>query len=238
MILKTENLYKKYKKKQIIKNISIHLKKGEIVGIVGPNGSGKTTIFYSILGVISIDYGKIILNGKEITKKPIYKRARMGIGYLPQEKSIFRKLTVEENILCILEMNKKYLKNKKKILEHLIKKLKLQNIRKNKGDLLSGGERRRTEIARCLSTNPNFILLDEPFSGIDPISILDLKKIFFSLKKDNIGLLITDHNVREIFSIADRIYLIHEGKILRHGNSDNIKKDNLVKKVYLGNFIN
>ncbi|WP_185859338.1 LPS export ABC transporter ATP-binding protein [Blattabacterium cuenoti] len=234
MTLMAKNLCKKYKKKYIVKNVSFQLNKGEIVGLIGPNGAGKTTSFYMIVGLIKPDQGKIFLYEENITEKPMYQRSKKGIGYLSQEPSIFRKLSVEDNILCILEMQKKFYKERRKITEKLIEELGLQHIRNHRGDLLSGGERRRTEIARCLAINPQFILLDEPFSGIDPIAIEDLQKIILSLKKKNIGILITDHNVQEIFLITDRIYLMFEGKILKHGSTMEIMKDSLVKKVYLG----
>ncbi|WP_185873319.1 LPS export ABC transporter ATP-binding protein [Blattabacterium cuenoti] len=238
MILEVKNIYKKYKKKYIVKNVSLHLNKGEIVGLVGPNGAGKTTIFYIIAGLLKPDKGKIILNNENITKKPLYKRSRKGIGYLSQEPSIFKKLTVEENILSILEMHKKFYKDRIKITKRLINEFNLEKIKKVFGESISGGERRRTEIARCLSTNPKFILLDEPFSGIDPISIEDLQKILLNLKKKNIGILITDHNIQEIFSITNRIYLMYKGKILKHGTSKEIISNSLIKKIYLGNFFN
>ncbi|WP_185873863.1 LPS export ABC transporter ATP-binding protein [Blattabacterium cuenoti] len=235
MTLITQNIYKKYKKKYIIKNISIFLKKGEIVGLIGPNGAGKTTLFYIIVGIIRPDTGKIIVNEENITNYPIYKRSQKGIGYLSQEPSIFRNLSVEENILCILEMKKYSYKERKKKTEELLEEFGLQHIRKSLGYLLSGGERRRIEIARCLSINPTFILLDEPFSGIDPISMEELQKIIFLLKKKNIGILITDHNVKETFMITDRLYLIFEGKILKNGTSKELLQDPIVRKVYLGN---
>ncbi|WP_185869633.1 LPS export ABC transporter ATP-binding protein [Blattabacterium cuenoti] len=239
MTLIAKNIYKKYKGKYIVKNISLKLFQGEIVGLIGPNGAGKTTFFYMIIGIIKPDKGKIVINQEDITMKPIYQRSKKGIGYLAQEPSIFRKLSVEDNILCILEMKKKFFKKRKEITEKLIEELGLQNIRKNLGEILSGGERRRTEIARCLAIKPKFILLDEPFSGIDPIAIEELQKIIFSLKKKNIGILITDHNVQEISMITDRIYLMFEGKIFKHGTTTEVLRDTTVKKVYLGNrFIN
>ncbi|WP_185862157.1 LPS export ABC transporter ATP-binding protein [Blattabacterium cuenoti] len=239
MTLKAKNIYKKYKKKYVVKNVSFKLNQGEVVGLIGPNGAGKTTSFYMIVGLIKPDVGKIIMHQEDITGTPMYIRSKKGIGYLSQEPSIFRKLSVEDNILCILEMQKISYKEKKKRTEQLIEELGLQKIRKIRGDLISGGERRRTEIARCLAINPKFILLDEPFSGIDPIAIEELQKIIFSLKKKNIGILITDHNVQEIFTITDRIYLMFEGNILKHGPSIEIMQDSIVKKIYLGNrFIN
>ncbi|AWU45085.1 LPS export ABC transporter ATP-binding protein [Blattabacterium punctulatus] len=235
MVLIAKNIYKKYKKKNVVTNVSFWLNQGEIVGLIGPNGAGKTTSFYIIVGLIRPDQGKVLLNKEDITNDPIYKRSRKGIGYLSQEPSIFRKLSVEDNILCILEMKKYSYKERKKKTEQLLEEFGLQYIRKNRGDLLSGGERRRTEIARCLASNPKFILLDEPFSGIDPIAIEELQKIIISLKNKKIGILITDHNVQETFIITDRIYLMFEGKILKHGPSKELIEDSMVKKVYLGN---
>ncbi|WP_185877904.1 LPS export ABC transporter ATP-binding protein [Blattabacterium cuenoti] len=238
MILQVKNVYKKYKSRHIVKNVSIRINTGEIIGLVGPNGAGKTTIFYIMAGLIKPDKGKIILNDENITKKPLYVRSRKGIGYLSQEPSIFKKLTVKENILSILEMNKKLYRDRIKITKKLIYEFNLEKIENNLGESISGGERRRTEIARCLSINPKFILLDEPFSGVDPISIEDLQKILIHLKKKNIGILITDHNVQEIFSITDRIYLMYEGKILKYGSSKDLINNSLIKKVYLGNLFN
>ncbi|AWU43482.1 LPS export ABC transporter ATP-binding protein [Blattabacterium punctulatus] len=235
MVLIAKNIYKKYKKKNVVTNVSFWLNQGEIVGLIGPNGAGKTTSFYIIVGLIRPDQGQVLINKEDITNDPIYKRSRKGIGYLSQEPSIFRKLSVEDNILCILEMKKYSYKERKKKTEQLLEEFGLQYIRKNRGDLLSGGERRRTEIARCLASNPKFILLDEPFSGIDPIAIEELQKIIISLKKKKIGILITDHNVQETFIITDRIYLMFEGKILKHGPSKELIEDSMVKKVYLGN---
>ncbi|AGD97924.1 lipopolysaccharide export system ATP-binding protein [Blattabacterium sp. (Blatta orientalis) str. Tarazona] len=236
MTLITKNLYKKYKKKNVVKDVSIRLNRGEIVGIIGPNGAGKTTSFYMIVGMIQPDQGKIFLNGENITGYPMYKRSRKGIGYLAQEPSIFRKLSVEDNILCILEMKKNSYKEIKIRTEELLEELGLQHIRKLQGGILSGGERRRTEIARCLAINPTFILLDEPFSGIDPIAIEELQKIILYFKKKNIGILITDHNVQETFLIADRLYLMFEGQILKDGPPKKLMQDPMVKKVYLGNY--
>ncbi|WP_185860738.1 LPS export ABC transporter ATP-binding protein [Blattabacterium cuenoti] len=237
MALKVKNIYKKYKNKYVVKNFSIQLNKGEIVGLIGPNGAGKTTSFYMIVGLIKPDEGEILLCNQNITSNPMYQRSKKGIGYLAQEPSIFRKLSVEDNILCILEMQKISNQERKKITEKLIEELGLQKIRKNRGDLLSGGERRRTEIARCLATNPKFIFLDEPFSGIDPIAIEELQKIILSLKKKNIGILITDHNIQEIFTITDRIYLMFNGKIIKYGSTAEIMQDSVVRKIYLGNRI-
>ncbi|WP_341656854.1 LPS export ABC transporter ATP-binding protein [Blattabacterium cuenoti] len=237
MTLKTSNIYKKYKNKYVVNNVSIQLNKGEIVGLIGPNGAGKTTSFYMIVGLIKPDKGKIFLLNQDITFYPMYQRTKIGIGYLSQEPSIFRKLSVVDNILCILEMQKISNQEKKRITEKLIEELGLQKIRNHRGDLISGGERRRTEIARCLAVNPKFILLDEPFSGIDPITIEELQKIIFFLKKKNIGILITDHNIQEIVTIADRIYLMFNGKIIKCGSTVEIMKDPLIRKIYLGSRI-
>ncbi|AER40348.1 MAG: LPS export ABC transporter ATP-binding protein [Flavobacteriales bacterium] len=237
MTLMVKNIYKKYKKKYVVNNVTFHLNPGEIVGLIGPNGAGKTTSFYMIVGLIKPYRGKIILNEEDITNYPIHQRSRKGIGYLAQEPSIFRKLSVEDNILCILEMQEKIdQKENKNKMEQLMEEFGLQDIRKNRGDILSGGERKRTEIARCLAINPKFILLDEPFSGIDPIAMEELQRIILSLKKKNIGILITDHNVQEIFSITDRLYLMVEGKILKEVYSqEELRQDSMVRKVYLGN---
>ncbi|WP_185849244.1 LPS export ABC transporter ATP-binding protein [Blattabacterium cuenoti] len=237
MTLKVKNIYKKYKNKHVVKNVSIQLNKGEIVGLIGPNGAGKTTSFYMMVGLIKPDKGKIFLCNQDITSNPMYIRSKKGIGYLSQEPSIFRKLSVKDNILCILEMKKISDQKRKIIAEKLMEELGLQKIKNNRGDLISGGERRRTEIARCLAINPKFILLDEPFSGIDPIAIEELQKIILSLKKKNIGILITDHNVQEIFTITDRIYLMFNGKIVKSGSTTEIMRDSVVKKIYLGNRI-
>ncbi|AGW86360.1 Lipopolysaccharide export system ATP-binding protein LptB [Blattabacterium sp. (Nauphoeta cinerea)] len=237
MTLKVDNIYKKYKNKYIVKNVSIQLKEGEIVGLIGPNGAGKTTSFYMIIGLIKPDKGKIFLYNQNITSNPMYQRSKKGIGYLSQEPSIFRKLSVEDNILCILEMQKISNSERIKIMEKLLEELRLKKIRNHRGDLISGGERRRTEIARCLATNPKFVLLDEPFSGIDPISIEELQEIILSLKNKNIGILMTDHNVQEIFTITDRIYLMFNGTIIKYGNTTKIMQDPIVRKIYLGNKI-
>jgi lipopolysaccharide export system ATP-binding protein len=218
----------------VVKNVSIEVKQGEIVGLLGPNGAGKTTSFYMIVGLIKPNAGKIFLEDLDITNEPMYKRAQLGIGYLAQEASIFRKLSVEDNILAILQMTKLNKVEQSKKLESLLDEFGLQHIRKNRGDLLSGGERRRTEIARALAVNPQFILLDEPFAGIDPIAIEDIQEIIAKLKKKNIGILITDHNVRETLSITDRAYLLFEGSILKAGSAKELSEDEQVRKVYLG----
>jgi len=233
-ILKAENTIKKYGSKTVVKGVTVEVKQGEIVGLLGPNGAGKTTSFYMIVGLIKPDSGKIFLDNVEITKEPVYVRARQGLGYLSQEASVFRKLTVEDNIKAILEMtnfSKEYQKEK---LESLLTEFGLQKIRKSFGVQLSGGERRRTEIARALSVNPKFILLDEPFAGVDPIAVEDIQSIVSKLKDKNIGILITDHNVHETLSITDRAYLLFEGSILMSGTAHELSEDEHVRKVYLG----
>ncbi|WP_341663648.1 LPS export ABC transporter ATP-binding protein [Blattabacterium cuenoti] len=237
MTLEVCNIYKKYKNKYVVNNVSIQLNEGEIVGLIGPNGAGKTTSFYMIVGLIKPDKGKIVLLNQDITLYPMYQRTKIGMGYLPQESSIFRKLSVEDNILCILEMQKISNQEKKRRMEKLIEELGLQKIRNHRGDRISGGERRRTEIARCLAINPKFILLDEPFSGIDPITIEELQNIIFFLRKKNIGILITDHNIQEIVTIADRIYLMFNGKIIRCGSTVEIIRDPFIREIYLGSRI-
>lgn len=234
MILRTENIVKRYKNRTVAKNVSIEVKQGEIVGLLGPNGAGKTTSFYMIVGVIKPNEGNIYLDDVDITKEPMYKRAQLGIGYLAQEASVFRKLSVEDNIRSILEM-RKLSKNEQKIkLEDLLDELSLGHVRKNLGDRLSGGERRRTEIARCLASDPKFILLDEPFAGVDPIAVEDIQSIVQKLKKKNIGVLITDHNVQETLQITDRAYLLFEGSILKAGSAEDLANDEQVRRVYLG----
>lgn len=234
MLLRTENLIKVYRGRTVVKNISVEVKQGEIVGLLGPNGAGKTTSFYMIVGLIKPDAGKIYLDNLDITKEPMYKRAQLGIGYLAQEASVFRKLSVEDNILAVLQMTTLSKQEQHTKLEVLLNEFGLQHIRKNRGDLLSGGERRRTEIARALAVNPQFILLDEPFAGIDPIAIEDIQEIIGKLKQKNIGILITDHNVRETLSITDRAYLLFEGSILKAGSAKELSEDEQVRKVYLG----
>ena len=233
-ILKTENIVKKYGSRTVVKGVSIELHQGEIVGLLGPNGAGKTTSFYMIVGLINPNSGRIILDDIDITKEPIYKRARKGIGYLAQEASVFRKLSVEDNIKSVLEMTSMSKDEQYERLETLIQEFSLQKIRKSLGIQLSGGERRRTEIARALAINPKFILLDEPFAGVDPIAVEDIQKIVAALKDRNIGILITDHNVHETLSITDRAYLLYEGDILKSGNAQELAEDELVRKVYLG----
>ncbi|MBT3559702.1 MAG: LPS export ABC transporter ATP-binding protein [Flavobacteriaceae bacterium] len=234
MILRAENLMKSYSGKRVVKDISLQLKQGEIVGLLGPNGAGKTTSFYMIVGLIKPNSGKIYLDEKDITKFPMYKRAQSGIGYLAQEASVFRKMTVENNILSVLQLTNLSKKEQKNKMESLLDEFGLTHIRKNRGDLLSGGERRRTEIARALATDPMFILLDEPFAGVDPLAVEDIQKIITELTKKNIGILITDHNVRETLAITDRTYLMFEGNILKDGNPEELANDETVRKVYLG----
>ncbi|MDG2172717.1 MAG: LPS export ABC transporter ATP-binding protein [Flavobacteriales bacterium] len=234
MILKADNLMKSYSGKKVVKDISLQLKQGEIVGLLGPNGAGKTTSFYMIVGLIKPNSGKIYLDQEEITKFPMYKRAQYGIGYLAQEASVFRKMSVENNILSVLQLTKLSKKDQNKKMESLLDEFGLTHIRKNRGDLLSGGERRRTEIARALATDPNFILLDEPFAGVDPLAVEDIQKIITKLTEKNIGILITDHNVRETLAITDRTYLMFEGSILKDGKPEELADDETVRKVYLG----
>ncbi len=234
MILKSSNLIKKYKSRAVVNNVSVEVKQGEIVGLLGPNGAGKTTTFYMTVGLIKPNEGTIFLDDKDITKEPMYKRAQLGIGYLPQEASVFRKLSVEDNIKAVLEMTKFSKEEQSTKLEALLEEFGLVKIRKSNGDVLSGGERRRTEIARCLATTPNFILLDEPFAGIDPIAVEDIQQIISKLKAKNIGILITDHNVHETLNITDRAYLLFEGSILKAGTAKELADDEQVRRVYLG----
>jgi lipopolysaccharide export system ATP-binding protein len=234
MLLKTENIVKKYRQRTVVDNVSIQVEQGEIVGLLGPNGAGKTTSFYVMVGLIKPNSGKVFLDAQEITHKPMYKRAQMGVGYLPQEASVFRNMNVEDNILTILEFVEKDAIKRKERLEFLIDDLGLQLVRKTKGISLSGGERRRTEIARALASEPKFILLDEPFAGVDPIAVEDIKQIVKKLKEKNIGVLITDHNAHETLSITDRSYLLFEGKILKQGNSVELSNDPEVREKYLG----
>ena len=234
MILKALNIVKSFRSKKAVDNVSLEVKQGEIIGLLGPNGAGKSTSFYMIVGLIRPDSGKIILEDKEITRYPMYKRAQNGIGYLSQDPSVFRKLSVEDNILSILQLSKLSKKDQVKKTESLLEEFGLISIRKNRGDLLSGGERRRTEIARALASNPKFILLDEPFAGVDPIAVEDIQKIVSHLKDRNIGVLITDHNVQETLAITDKTYLMFEGKILKEGTPEELAKDEMVRKVYLG----
>jgi len=234
MILRTEHLYKKYGKRTVVNDVSIRVEQGEIVGLLGPNGAGKTTTFYMTTGLVVPNAGKIFLNDKEITKYPVYKRAQSGIGYLAQEASVFRKMSVEDNLKSVLEMTKFTKQYQKEKLETLISEFNLEHVRKNLGDRLSGGERRRTEIARCLAIEPNFIMLDEPFAGVDPIAVQDIQDIVWKLKDKNIGILITDHNVDETLSITDRAYMLFEGKIMFQGTSEELADNPIVREKYLG----
>ncbi len=234
MILRSEKLVKIYGRRKVVKGVSIEVNQGEIVGLLGPNGAGKTTTFYMVVGFIKPNEGAVFLNDEEITELPMYKRAQNGIGYLPQEPSVFRKLTVEDNIKAVLEMTTLNAEEQAERLEELVREFSLEKVRKSRGDTLSGGERRRTEIARALATSPNFILLDEPFAGIDPIAVEDIQYIVAKLKTKNIGILITDHNVQETLSITDRAYLMFEGNILKAGTAEELAADEMVRKVYLG----
>lgn len=233
-ILRSENLVKRYKRRTVVDHVSIQVSQGEIVGLLGPNGAGKTTSFYMTVGLIKPNEGQIFLDDLEITSEPMYKRAQMGVGYLAQEASVFRKLSVEDNIKAVLEMTKMTKEAQSEKLEELLSEFGLQKIRKSNGDVLSGGERRRTEIARCLAVSPKFILLDEPFAGVDPIAVEDIQAIVHKLKAKNIGILITDHNVHETLTITDRAYLLFEGKILKEGSAQELADDEQVRRVYLG----
>jgi lipopolysaccharide export system ATP-binding protein len=230
----TKELVKSYKGRTVVNKVSVDVKQGEIVGLLGPNGAGKTTTFYMVVGLIKPDEGTVFLNDLDITKLPMYKRAQMGIGYLPQEASVFRKLSVEDNILAVLEMTKLTKQERLDKLEKLLDEFNLHHVRKNNGDSLSGGERRRTEIARALAVDPKFILLDEPFAGVDPIAVEDIQSVVAKLKYKNIGILITDHNVNETLSICDRAYLLIEGKIFKHGTAEQLADDEKVRSLYLG----
>lgn len=234
MMLRTEDLVKKYRTRTVVNHVSINVKQGEIVGLLGPNGAGKTTTFYMSVGLVTPNQGKIFLNDTEITGYPVYKRARLGIGYLAQEASIFRKMTVEDNIRSVLEMTDKPKEYQREKMESLIEEFGLQKVRKNPGDRLSGGERRRAEIARCLAIDPKFIMLDEPFAGVDPIAVQDIQTIVARLKHKNIGILITDHNVHETLSITDRAYLLFEGKVLFQGTAEELAANEIVREKYLG----
>ncbi len=234
MVLRAENIVKRYKSRTVVNDASFDVKQGEIVGLLGPNGAGKTTSFYMVVGLVKPNEGKIFLNEVEITKEPMYKRAKLGVGYLPQEASVFRKLSVEDNLKAVLEMTDLSKEEQREKIESLLDEFGLQKIRKTRGDFLSGGERRRTEIARALAVDPSFILLDEPFAGVDPIAVEDIQSIVSQLKNKNIGILITDHNVQETLSITDRAYLLFEGKILKSGTAEELAADEQVRKVYLG----
>jgi lipopolysaccharide export system ATP-binding protein len=234
MQLHAENLFKSYGKRTVVKNVSLSVERGEIVGLLGPNGAGKTTTFYMVVGFVRPESGRVLLGNEEITTLPMYRRAQKGIGYLPQEPSVFRKLSVEDNIRAVLEMTRLSRAQQRDALESLIDEFSLHKVRKNNGDTLSGGERRRTEIARALAVDPQFILLDEPFAGIDPIAVEDIQGIVSKLKEKNIGILITDHNVQETLSITDRAYLMFEGSILKAGTAEELAADEQVRRVYLG----
>ena len=233
-VLRTEGLVKRYGKRTVVNDVSIHVKQGEIVGLLGPNGAGKTTSFYMTTGLIVPNAGHIYINGHDITDYPVYKRARAGIGYLPQEASVFRKMSVEDNVMAVLEMTDLNRKQRNEKLESLLAEFRLNKVRKNKGDQLSGGERRRTEIARCLAIDPKFIMLDEPFAGVDPIAVEDIQYIVWKLKYRNIGILITDHNVQETLTITDRSYLLFEGRILFQGKPEELAENKIVREKYLG----
>ena len=234
MKITAKNIVKTYRNRRVVDGISLDVKQGEIVGLLGPNGAGKTTSFYMMVGLVKPNEGHVYLDNEDVTGLPMYRRAQMGIGYLAQEASVFRKLSVEDNILAVLEMTDLSKTEQNVKLESLLDEFGLQHIRKNRGDLLSGGERRQAENARCLATDPKFILLDEPFAGVDPIAVEDIQQILFKLKNKNIGILITDHNVHETLSITDRAYLLFEGKILKSGTADELAADEQVRKVYLG----
>jgi lipopolysaccharide export system ATP-binding protein len=234
MILRAENLIKKYNNRTVVNNVTVNVNQGEIVGLLGPNGAGKTTSFYMIVGLIKPNAGEIFLDEENITLLPMYRRARLGIGYLAQEPSVFRSLTVEENLLTVLEMTSMTKEEQKKRVEMLLEEFSIGHVRKNKGVMLSGGERRRTEIARALAVDPKFVLLDEPFAGVDPIAVEEIQSIVARLRKKNIGILITDHNVTETLSITDRAYLMFEGRLLKTGSAEELANDEQVRRVYLG----
>jgi lipopolysaccharide export system ATP-binding protein len=233
-LLRSENLVKKYKNRTVANNVSVQVQQGEIVGLLGPNGAGKTTSFYMIVGMVKPNSGKIFLDDKDITNEPMYKRAQLGVGYLPQEASVFRKLSIEDNLRAVLEMTKLTKKEQELKVESLLDEFALHHVRKNLGDQLSGGERRRTEIARALATDPKFILLDEPFAGVDPIAVEDIQSVIRKLKDKNIGILITDHNVHETLNITDRTYLLYAGEVIKSGSAEDLANDEMVRRVYLG----
>ncbi|MBL7934203.1 MAG: LPS export ABC transporter ATP-binding protein [Bacteroidia bacterium] len=235
MILRSENLVKKYKSRTVANNVSVQVQQGEIVGLLGPNGAGKTTSFYMIVGMVKPNSGKIFLDDRDITNEPMYKRAQLGVGYLPQEASVFRKLSIEDNLRAVLQMTKKTKAEQEHKVESLLDEFALHHVRKNLGDQLSGGERRRTEIARALATDPKFILLDEPFAGVDPIAVEDIQSVVRKLKDKNIGILITDHNVHETLNITDRTYLLYAGEVIKSGSAEDLANDEMVRRVYLGN---
>ena len=235
MILRSENLVKKYKNRTVANNVSFQVQQGEIVGLLGPNGAGKTTSFYMIVGMVKPNSGKIFLDDKDITNEPMYRRAQLGVGYLPQEASVFRKLSIEDNLRAVLQMTKLTKAEQEYKVESLLDEFALHHVRKNLGDQLSGGERRRTEIARALATDPKFILLDEPFAGVDPIAVEDIQSVVRKLKEKNIGILITDHNVHETLNITDRTYLLYAGEVIKSGSAEDLANDEMVRRVYLGN---
>ena len=234
LTIQARNLIKQYGGRTVVNDVSFHVSQGEIVGLLGPNGAGKTTSFYQVVGLVKSDRGEVFLNEQNITKLPMFRRAQLGIGYLPQEASVFRKLSVEDNIRAVLEMTKLSKQEQQQRLESLLDEFRLQHVRKNNGDTLSGGERRRTEIARALAVSPKFILLDEPFAGVDPIAVEDIQEIIARLRTKNIGILITDHNVNETLSICDRAYLLIDGKIFKHGTAEELAGDEQVRRLYLG----
>ena len=234
MILRSENLVKKYKSRTVANNVSVQVQQGEIVGLLGPNGAGKTTSFYMIVGMVKPNSGKIYLDDMDITNEPMYKRAQLGVGYLPQEAAVFRKLSIEDNLRAVLQMTKKTKAEQEHKVESLLDEFALHHVRKNLGDQLSGGERRRTEIARALATDPKFILLDEPFAGVDPIAVEDIQSVVRKLKDKNIGILITDHNVHETLNITDRTYLLYAGEVIKSGSAEDLANDEMVRRVYLG----
>lgn len=234
MILRSENLVKKYKSRTVANHVSVEVQQGEIVGLLGPNGAGKTTSFYMIVGMVKPNSGKIYLDDRDITREPMYKRAQLGVGYLPQEASVFRKLSIEDNLRAVLQMTRLTKAEQEQKIERLLDEFALTHVRKNLGDQLSGGERRRTEIARALATDPKFILLDEPFAGVDPIAVEDIQSVVRKLKEKNIGILITDHNVHETLSITDRTYLLYSGSVIKSGSAEDLANDEMVRKVYLG----
>jgi lipopolysaccharide export system ATP-binding protein len=238
MILETGDLSKSYRGRKVVDNLNVHVSQGEVVGLLGPNGAGKTTSFYMIVGLITPDAGKIMLDGEDLTAMPMFKRARRGISYLPQEASVFRKLSVEENLMAILETRNMHSRERRRMMDQLIEQLGLDRVRRSKGYMLSGGERRRVEIARSLAIEPHFLLLDEPFSGIDPIQVLELQRIIYDLKQSGIGILVTDHNVRETLMVTDRAYIINNGRIFRDGSPEELGRDPEVKRVYLGESFN
>src|ERR1022692_782233 len=232
--LETVEISKSYRGRRVVNDVSLTVKRGEIVGLLGPNGAGKTTSFYMVVGLISPDSGKVLLDGKDVTSVPMYQRANQGISYLPQEASVFRKLSVEDNLMAILQTRRMSGRERREKMDQLVEQLGLETVRRNKGYQLSGGERRRVEIARSLAIDPSFLLLDEPFSGIDPIQVLELQRIILDLKRDGLGILVTDHNVRETLSVTDRAYIINEGKIFRSGHPEELARDPEVRRVYLG----